>query len=102
MAMLLLSALGAGLVLTTTTETMITGNYRDNAEAIYAADAGVERVLQDLLATPDWNQILTGAEQSPFIDGPPSGARATPFGGTIDLTKATNMLNCNKDRKSVV
>jgi hypothetical protein len=96
MAMLLLSALGAGLVLTTTTETMISGNYRDSSEAIYAADAGVERVMQDLLATPDWNQILSGAEQSPFIDGPPSGERPTPFGGTIDLTKATNMLNCAK------
>jgi len=96
MAMLMLSALGIGLMLTTNTETLITANYRDSAEAMYAADAGVERVLQDLLIESDWNQILVGAKQSPFVDGPPSGERQTPFGGTIDLAKATNMLNCAK------
>jgi ketosteroid isomerase-like protein len=96
MAMLLLSALGVGLVLTTATETMITGNYRDSAEAMYAADAGVERVLQDLLVVPDWDQILIGAQRSAFIDGVPSGERPTPYGASLDLTKATNMLNCGK------
>lgn len=96
MAMLLLSALGAGLVLTTSTETLITANYRDNSEAMYAADAGIERVLEDLLLASDWNQLLTGAERSPFVDGAPSGERDTPYGGKIDLTKATNLLNCDK------
>jgi len=95
MAMLLLSALGAGLVLTTTSETLISGNYRDSSEALYAADAGIERVLPDLL-TPglEWTDVLTGAARSSFVDGAPSGERTTPFGGTLDLTKATNMLNC--------
>jgi hypothetical protein len=96
MAMLLMSALGIGLVLTTTTETLITGNYRDSTEALYAADAAVERVMQDLLSVADWNEILAGKEQSAFKDGPPSGERALPSGGTLDLTKATNMLNCAK------
>ena len=58
MSMLLLTALGLGLVMTTMTETMITANYRDSGEAMYAADAGVERVMQDLLTVPDWNRIL--------------------------------------------
>jgi hypothetical protein len=100
MAMLLLSALGAGLVLTTSTETLITANYRDSSEAMYAADAGVERVLQDLLneyqQAQSWNLVLAGGKRSPFNDGAPSGERSTPFGGTIDLSKATNMLNCAK------
>ena len=61
MSMLLLTALGLGLVMTTMTETMIAGNYRDSGEAMYAADAGVERVMQDLLTVPDWNRILAGA-----------------------------------------
>ena len=64
--------------MTTMTETMITANYSDGGEAMYAADAGVERVMQDLLTVPDWNRILTGAVQSPFIDGPPSGTRTLP------------------------
>jgi hypothetical protein len=97
MSTLLLTALGLALVMTTMTETMITANYRDGGEAMYAADAGVERVMQDLLTVPDWNRILSGALQSPFIDGPPSGTRNLPGGGgTIDLTATTNLLNCNK------
>jgi hypothetical protein len=96
MSTLLLTALGLALVMTTMTETMITANYRDGGEALYAADAGVERVMQDLLTVPDWNQILLGQVQSSFIDGAPSGTRTLPGGGTIDLSAATNMLNCNK------
>jgi hypothetical protein len=94
MAMMLLSALGLGLMLTTGTETLITGNYRDSVEATYAADAAVERVIQDLLIVPDWNDVIAGTKQSAFIDGPPSGVRNLPSGGTIDLARATNMLNC--------
>ena len=60
MAMLLLTALGLALVLTTTTETMIAGNFRNGQEALYAADAGLERSMQDLLTVPDWNTILAG------------------------------------------
>ena len=94
MAMTLLSALGLGLMLTTSTETLITGNYRDSVEATYAADAAVERVIQDLLIVPDWNDVIAGTKQSAFVDGAPSGVRTLPSGGTIDLTRATNMLNC--------
>ena len=96
MATLLLTALGIGLVMTTMTETTITTNYRDSGEALYAADAGVERVMQDLLTIPDWNRILTGSVQSAFVDGAPGGTRTLSDGQTLDLTAATNMLNCGK------
>jgi hypothetical protein len=96
MSTLLLTALGLGLVMITMTETMISANFRDGGEAVYAADAGVERVMQDLLTVPDWNQILSGALQSSFIDGAPSGTRSIPGGGTLDLTAATNLMNCGK------
>ena len=96
MSMMLLTALGLGLVMTTMTETMITGHYRDSGEAMYAADAGVERVMQELLTVPDWNRILTGQVQSSLVDGPPTGRRTLPDGSTLDLTAATNMLNCAK------
>src|SRR3989442_13643114 len=48
MAMLLLTALGMALTMTTMTETRITGNYRNGSEALYAADAAGEPVMQDL------------------------------------------------------
>ena len=60
MSLLLLTALGLALVLTTSTETMIAGNFSTAQEALYSADAGVERAMQDLLTVPDWNTILTG------------------------------------------
>jgi PilX N-terminal len=96
MALLLLTALGFALVLSTSTETMIAGNFRGGQEALYAADAGVERVMDDLLTVPDWNNILKGNVRSAFVDGSPSGARTLADGSTIDLTQATNMANCGK------
>ena len=73
MSMMLLMALGIALVLTTTTETRISANYREGTEALYAADAAVERVMDDILTVPDWNDILSGVRQSAFIDGAAGG-----------------------------
>ena len=69
MATMLLSALGLALILTTTTETKITGNYTYAQEALYAADAAIERTVQDVLTVPDWNDMLSGAQRSAFVDG---------------------------------
>jgi hypothetical protein len=95
MSMILMMALGTALMLTTMTEGKIANNYRDGTEALYAADAAVERVMQDILTVPDWNNIIGGTQTSAFIDGPASGTRTIP-GGEIDLTQATNMVNCGK------
>lgn len=98
MAMLLLTALGLALMLTTTTETMIAANYRDGVEGMYAADAGIERTMQDLLTVPDWNNVLatddgvTARLTSGFI-----GDTLTPTlgdGRVLDLAKATAAINC--------
>jgi hypothetical protein len=96
MAMLLMTALGLALVLTTTSETLISGNFRNGQEAAYAADAVIERAMDDLLTVPDWNKLLDGSTQSGFIDGGPSGPRTLRDGSTIDLTEAINMANCQK------
>lgn len=93
MSMMLMMALGMALILTTMTETRISANYREGSEALYAADAGIERVMQDLLTVPDWNTVLNGTTTSAFIDGVP-GVRTLEDGTTIDLTQATNMVRC--------
>jgi hypothetical protein len=95
MAMMLLSALGLALVLTTTTETKIAGNFTSSQEAMYAADGAIERAIQDVLTVPDWNAMLAGTVQSAFVDGAPSGNR-TIAGFTFDLGQATNLMNCGK------
>ena len=98
MAMLLLTALGMALMLTTTTETMITGNYRDGVEGMYAADAGIERTMQDLLTVPDWNNVLASADgfSSTVTSGFTSPGLSITLGDgrELDLRKATNGANC--------
>jgi hypothetical protein len=69
MVMLLLTGLAAALVMVSTTETTIAGNYARGQETLYAADAAVERVVQDLLMVPRWNDILEGTTQSALVDG---------------------------------
>lgn len=105
MSVMLLTALGAAVVMVSNTETMISGNYRNSQEALYAADAGVERVVQDLLMVPRWNDILDGTVQSAFVDGAIDARKTLPWGGgemtlccaantaTGQLQAATDALN---------
>jgi Tfp pilus assembly protein PilX len=100
LAMVLMTALGMALMLVSETETLIGSNYRDSVEASYVADAGIERVMQDVLSIPDWNTILTSVDNvqagvtSGFIDG--TLTPTLPDGRVINLTSATNMVNCGK------
>jgi PilX N-terminal len=95
MAMMLIAALGSALVLVTVTETRISANVRDGAEARHAADGAVERVMQELTAISNWNAILTGAATSAFVDGP-AGQRTLEDGTRIDLAQETNLIRCAK------
>jgi Tfp pilus assembly protein PilX len=100
LAMMLRTALGMALMLTSQTETLIGGNFRDSVEGSYVADAGIERVMQDVLTVPDWNTILTSPDgiragvTSGFVDG--TLTPTMPDGKQINLVSATNMINCNK------
>lgn len=97
MAMMLLTALGAATVMVSRTETAIANNYRNSQEALYAADAAVERVIQDLLMAPRWNDILGGTVQSGFIDGSASAQKTLPGGGRLTLASATTQLQAETD-----
>ena len=94
--MLMISALGAALVLNTSSETTIAANFRSASEGMYAADAAAELAVDHLAAAPDWNPILEGVVQSPYVDGPPAGVRTLPDGSVLDLGRTLNMLNCQK------
>ena len=99
MVTLLLSALGGALVLVTSTETAISANYRTGQEALYAADAGVERVVQDLLDEPLWNAVLSGSAQSSFAS---STLQPTlPDGSVVDLAIETANLQADTDTAAV-
>jgi len=96
LSLLLMSALGAALVLTTSSETVIAANYRNSVEALYAADALAERALGELAAISDWDALLNGLVHSSFVDGSPDGVKVTPDGGTLDLTQVLALANCGK------
>ena len=89
-----LSTLGAALTLTTATEVGVAVNFRAMNEALYAAEAVLERAIADLPAL-DWNQVLDGSARSTFVDGPPAGLRRAGD-SPIDLSLLLNVLNCEK------
>lgn len=96
MAMMLLMAVGAALILSSSTEMRVAANFRAGSQAFYAADAIVERTIGELRGVADWNLVLSGAQQSSLVDGAPSGIRRLSDGSVIDLDRITSMANCRK------
>lgn len=91
-----LSALGMGLMLAIFMDRLANGNLSGSVAMLFAADAGIELAAHDLALSEDWDAVLNGGERGSFTDGVPSGTRAIPGGGAVDLTVATNQLNCGK------
>jgi hypothetical protein len=96
LAVVLLSAIGAALVLATTAEMHIAMNFQRSEQTLYAADAAAERTLDDLRGVADWTTLLSGTVFSPFVDGAPSGTRRLADGSSLDLMQVVNMANCQK------
>ena len=95
MAMLLLSAVGAALVLTTTADVLIAANAGASSEAFYAADALFERSIAELRGVTDFTSILNGSTTSAFVDGS-AGTRTLADGTPIDLAEVLSLANCQK------
>jgi len=91
-----LSAVGLGLALVVFINQLTSGNHRGSVAMLYAADAGIELAARDLSLTDDWNAALAGTRRGGFTDGAPTGGRAIPGGGAVNLTAETNLLNCGK------
>ena len=96
LVMLMMSALGAGFVLVTASETTIAANFRSSQEGSSAAHAAVERALGDLALLEDWNAVLAGSVRSTFVDGLPSGTRTLADGSSLNLAGIVNLANCRK------
>lgn len=81
MAMLLVTALGVALVLTSSTETLISSHFLNGIKAFYAADAALDLAISALPA------------QTGFVDGPPSGLRRLSDGSSVDLDQVLKLAN---------
>jgi hypothetical protein len=98
---ILLTALVLSLVMVTSGETMLTANYRHSQEALYAADAAVERVVQDILTVSQWNELISngGNLQSSFTEGPTNVT--LPDGTSIDVLRERDSLQAQSDATAV-
>lgn len=94
LAIALLLGLGAGLIVVTSAETAIGGNYRTSSEALYAASAVVEQTIGELRDVADWDQVLAGATRSAFVDGAPGGSRTLPDGSPLAFAEVLSLANC--------
>ena len=65
----LAGSLGAGLTLTTMTETAIAANHRDGIQVLYAAEAGIDIAVNRLRTTTDWRGVVEAGNGSPFLQG---------------------------------
>jgi hypothetical protein len=93
LAMVLLSTLGLSLALVSSTEERVASAFRDGAETFYAADALLERVVDDLRQIPDWTVVLDGTVTSSFVDRTVQG---WPDGLARSSAEATSFLRCGK------
>lgn len=89
--------LGGALVTVGSTESVISGTFREGALALAAGDAAIARATVDLAAAPDLNAILAGPVTSTFIDGSVVSPRRLPDGTLLDLAAATNIQRCGQD-----
>ena len=96
MALLLLSAVGAALVLATNVDVLISANAGASNQTFYAADAAFERTLAELRSQPGFTPVLSGTVTSAFVDGAPSGQRTLADGSELSLAQVVNLANCQK------
>jgi Tfp pilus assembly protein PilX len=102
MALGLMTSLGLALLLTSSSEMIMAGHFRDQRAAFYAAEAIVERGMNDIAMVPDWATLVDGSTQASFVDGPPGGTRTLQDGTTLDLQNVLNMANCQQSRACAV
>lgn len=95
LAVLLMGAMALGLAMTSSVELSVAAAYRDTQAVLYAADASLEYVLQDLGREGDWDLVLRGQARAALVDGPPAGSR-NAAGRTINLTEILNRARCGK------
>lgn len=94
LALVLLSAVGSALVLSATTDVLISANAGASSEALVASRAAFGRTVAELALAPDLTSVLTGAWPSQFVDGAPAGSRSGPDATTIHLAEVLSFAGC--------
>ena len=95
-ALLILSAIGAGLVIVSSADSLIAANVGAASETFYAANAAFERTMGELRTAADLSSLLNGSTLSVFRDGAAGGVRQLADGTRVNLTQATALANCSR------
>jgi hypothetical protein len=91
--LLLITAIAAGMLMLTNTDTNISANFRDEQTAFFAAKAGLEEVRDRIRINAG-----TGITLSGLLPGASSPNTAPPmFGSALAVTYVTNPLNGESD-----
>jgi hypothetical protein len=86
----LLTTLGAALVVVVTAETLVSAHHAASQQALYAAEAGVERAIGELRALATWQTVPTPGSASAFADLNDGSLRPElPDGTVLDLPQLT-------------
>jgi hypothetical protein len=83
LVMFLFAAIALGAAIVARVEVLIGERYRGAAEALFAADAGLDAVIADLRAIPDWTAVVNGTRQSALSQGLFQGSKAVPRSGSV-------------------
>lgn len=94
----LIATLGVALSLTVSTESAVAANYLASQQALFAAEAGIERAVSEVRVLPAWTALPASVfvtAGSDFNDGQsmPRG----PDGSTLNLTQITLMRQAASD-----
>jgi hypothetical protein len=95
LAIVLLAALGGGLIALGETDATLAATHRAAAELQYAAEAAVARALSEMRAAVTWTEVLTGVRQSALSAA--TTQPVAPWGATLDLQALTTALQAESD-----
>jgi hypothetical protein len=93
MIMMALMALTMALLSYAAFEPVLSRNLAENTQARFAAEAGLERALDVLAGTPDWDTVLVGAGDGVGVTLLPE----SPI-GNLPATRGTFTVNVRNDR----
>jgi hypothetical protein len=94
--LLILSAIGLGLILITSLEPLAAANYECAWRARYGAEAGVAMAVHDLIVENAWDAALAGLWNGVHLTALPAEI-TLPDGTRVGAAALTNLANCGHE-----
>jgi hypothetical protein len=86
LVLLIVSTLGASMLMVTSADIGASANYRGAKAAFYEADSGIQRSIMDLIANSNWSEAAVDGSLLPIMLHNPFPTTLDINGHTIDLS----------------